>query len=82
MDFLLRVVAYIVQCLLWIKVAASPTVAGAIFGVILEFYGLKYGISIFGFLGFVVGGFCAEYIRRTIGLAEFFGRLISLNSNQ
>lgn len=73
--------ALLVEILLWLTVAASPTAAGLGIGFILS---LQAGGESFlpmvvaGLVGFVIGGMWAERVRRTIGLATFLGRLIGM----
>ena len=77
----MKFIAFIVQSLLWLTIAASPTVAGLIIGFILSLQaGDSYYLSVLlcGFIGFIIGGFWAERIRKTMGLSAFLGRLIGM----
>ena len=77
MNFL----AFIAQSLLWLAVAASPTLVGVIIGFILsmqasDLYNLT--VPLCGGAGFILGGLWAERIRKTIGLSAFLGRLTGM----
>ncbi|AZQ82694.1 hypothetical protein EKO29_00615 [Colwellia sp. Arc7-635] len=77
----MKFLAFIAQSLLWLAVAASPTIAGLIIGFIIsmqagELYSLT--VPLCGFVGFIIGGLWAERVRKTIGLSTFFGRLIGM----
>jgi hypothetical protein len=85
----MKFTAFIAQSLLWLTVAASPTLIGTIIGVLLsmqagDLYSLR--VPLCGFIGFVIGGLWAERIRKTIGLSTFLGKLIGMrelnNSNK
>lgn len=76
----MKIVALFVQTLLWLSVAFSPTLLGAIIGVVLKF-NLSDQLSdialpVCTLVGFIVGGLWAERIRKTIGLSAFLGRLV------
>ena len=73
--------ALLVQSLLWLTVAASPTLVGIIIGFLLgmqagELYSLR--VPLCGVIGFIIGGIWAERIRTTTGLSTFLGRLIGM----
>ncbi|WOT05824.1 hypothetical protein [Shewanella youngdeokensis] len=76
----MKIVALFVQSLLWLSVAFSPTLLGLIVGVFVKFNfsGQLSDLAIptFTLIGFILGGFWAENIRKTIGLSAFLGRLI------
>ena len=75
----MKFIEYLVQGLLWLLVALSPTLAGVILGFIISFQaGDIYSstVPLVGLIGFVVGAIWAERVRKTIGLATFFGRLL------
>ena len=81
----MRFTALIVQSLLWLTIAASPTIIGIAFGFFLsmqagDFYSLR--VPICGFIGFAVGGFWAENIRNTIGLSAFLSRLTGMSESR
>ncbi|MCJ8294624.1 MAG: hypothetical protein MJK15_09475 [Colwellia sp.] len=85
----MKFLAYMAQSLLWLTVAASPTLIGVVIGVLLsmqagDLYSLR--VPFCGFIGFVIGGLWAERIRKTIGLDTFLGKLIGMpelnNSNK
>ena len=74
----MKFIAFIAQSLLWLAIAASPTLVGIIVGFLLsmqagDLYSLI--VPLCGFVGFLIGGFWAERIRNTIGLSAFLGRL-------
>jgi multisubunit Na+/H+ antiporter MnhE subunit len=77
----MKFLAFLAQLLLWLAVAASPTIVGLIIGFVLsmqagDLYNLTVPLS--GIAGFIIGGLWAERIRKTIGLPAFFGRLIGM----
>lgn len=75
----MKFIEYLVQGLLWLLVALSPTLAGVILGFIISFQaGDIYSstVPLVGLIGFVVGATWAERVRKTIGLTTFFGRLL------
>jgi len=77
----MKYIAFIAQSLLWLTVAASPTLAGVIVGFILSMQaGDLYSLTVplCGFVGFIIGGLWAERIRKTIGLSAFLGKLIGM----
>ncbi|QBG36489.1 hypothetical protein [Litorilituus sediminis] len=74
--------ALFVQALLWLTVAASPTLIGVIIGFLLglqagELYSLR--VPMCAAIGFIIGGLWAERIRKTTGLSTFLGRLIAMS---
>ena len=75
----MKIIALLVQALLWGSIAFSPTLVGVAIGIILKFSfaGLvsKLALPVCIAIGFIVGGIWAERIRKTIGLSMFFGRL-------
>jgi len=77
----MKFIAFIAQSLLWLAIAASPTIVGLIVGFILSMQaGDLYSLTVplCGAVGFIIGGLWAERIRKTIGLSAFFGRLIGM----
>ncbi|TWX67751.1 hypothetical protein ESZ36_10545 [Colwellia demingiae] len=77
----MKFLALMAQSLLWLTVAASPTLAGLILGFILSMQaGDLYSLTVplCGFVGFMIGGLWAERIRKTIGLSSFLGRLMGM----
>jgi hypothetical protein len=77
----MKFIACIAQSLLWLTVAASPTIAGLIVGFILSMQaGDVYILTVplCALVGFIIGGIWAERIRKTIGLSAFLGRLIGM----
>ena len=77
----MKFTAFIVQSLLWLTIAASPTLVGLIIGFILSLQaGDLYSLTVplCGFIGFIFGGFWAERIRNKMGLSAFLGRLIGM----
>ncbi|RTR40911.1 hypothetical protein EKG38_03065 [Shewanella canadensis] len=74
----MRFVALFVQSLLWLSIACSPTLIGAFIGIMIslqsgEVYSLN--VPIWAAVGFLIGAYWAEHVRKTIGLSVFFGRL-------
>lgn len=81
----MKFTALIVQSLLWLAVAASPTVIGILIGFLLSIQaGDLYSLRVLfcGLIGFIIGGFWAERIRNTIGLPTFFGRLTGMSGSR
>lgn len=77
----MKFIAFTVQLLLWLAIAASPTIAGVIIGFILSMQaGDSYSllVPLCGFIGFIIGGLWTERIRKTIGLSAFLGRLTGM----
>jgi len=77
----MKFLALMAQSLLWLTVAASPTLAGLILGFILSMQAVDlYSLTVplCGFIGFMIGGLWAERIRKTIGLSSFLGRLMGM----
>lgn len=75
----MKFTAYLVQTLLWLSVAISPTIIGAIVGffVSLSLGSLdSWSLPICTVIGFIFGAIWAENIRQTIGLSAFLGKLI------
>jgi len=75
----MRFIAFFVQSLLWLSIACSPTLIGAFIGVMIslqsgEIYSLN--VPLWAAVGFLIGAYWAEHVRKTIGLSVFFGRLI------
>jgi hypothetical protein len=64
-----------IQILLWLRIAISPTLIGAIIGLIICGYIGKLNIDIILFfvgLGFICGAFWAERVRKNPGLGMYF----------
>ncbi|WP_448550170.1 hypothetical protein [Thalassotalea fusca] len=81
----MKFIALMVQLLLWLAVAASPTLVGVIIGFIISMQaGDLYNLAVplCGLAGFVVGALWAERIRKTMGLPAFFGRLFRMSELQ
>jgi len=75
----MRLVACFVQSLLWLSIACSPTLIGAFIGVMLSLQsGDVYSLNVplWAAVGFLIGAYSAEHVRKTIGLSHFFGRLL------
>ncbi len=77
----MKFLALLVQSLLWLSVAVSPTLIGIIIGVLLsmqagDLYTLR--VPVCGIIGFVIGALWAERIRKTIGLSTFLGKLTGM----
>lgn len=80
LEGMIQFLGIIIHALLWIKVAASPTIAGLVIGFILGGGSPNHlAVLVFGTIGFIAGGLWAERIRKTVGLPAFFGRLISIH---
>ena len=63
------------QTYLWLRIAISPTLFGAILGLIICGFLGNLNVVILSVptvLGFVVGAFWAERVRKTTGLGMFF----------
>lgn len=74
--------AFIAQSLLWLSIAASPTLAGLIVGFLLSSQdgdSQSIIIPLWTIIGFIIGAFWAERIRRTVGLSTFLGRLTGMS---
>ncbi|MGF1757668.1 hypothetical protein L4D76_06935 [Photobacterium sagamiensis] len=75
---LLRVTAAFIHLLLWLGVAISPALVGAAIAVIsciiLDDMNMVLIAALMG-TGLVIGIVCAEKIRTTMGLVNFWGRL-------
>ncbi|GLP95131.1 hypothetical protein [Paraferrimonas sedimenticola] len=75
----MKPIAFFVQALLWMSVACSPILVSFVIAVWAVYVGLVsspmsgLGILLFGAL---VGVVWAERIRKTIGLSQFWGRLL------
>ena len=77
----MKFIAFIGQSLLWLTIAASPTLIGIIIGFIISMQaGDLYSLTVplCGVVGFIFGGLWAERIRNTIGLSAFLGRLMGM----
>jgi len=74
----MKLFAFVAQSLLWLVIAASPTLVGLIAGFILSSQAgdlYNFAVPICGIIGFIFGGMWAEHIRKTIGLSAFLGRI-------
>ncbi|GIU19207.1 MULTISPECIES: hypothetical protein [Shewanella] len=74
----MRLVSLFVYSLQWLAIAASPTLLGLFVGVVLSLQSGQLNsltVIAWGAVGFIIGGFWAERIRKQTGLSEFFGRL-------
>ena len=74
----MRFVSLFVYSLQWLAIAASPTLLGLFLGAALSLQSGGFNsltIVAWGMVGFIIGGFWAERIRKHTGLSEFFGRL-------
>ena len=76
----MKFTSYFVQILLWLSIAASPTLTGALIGL---FINQSLGdinalaLPLCSFIGFIIGAFWAENIRKTTGLSNFLGMLMN-----
>ncbi|ACJ27411.1 hypothetical protein swp_0588 [Shewanella piezotolerans WP3] len=74
----MRLVSLFVFSLQWLAIAASPTLLGLFVGVVLSLQSGQLNaltVVAWGAVGFIIGGFWAERIRKQTGLSEFLGRL-------
>ncbi|QYK01870.1 hypothetical protein [Shewanella psychrotolerans] len=74
----MRLVSLLVYSLQWLAIAASPTLLGLFVGAALSLQSGQFNsltIIAWGVVGFIIGGFWAERIRKRVGISEFFGRL-------
>lgn len=74
----MKFVSLFVFFLQWLAIAASPTLLGLFVGAMLSLQSGQFNsltIIAWGTVGFIIGGFWAERIRKQTGLSEFFGRL-------
>lgn len=74
-----RVMELFIQTLLWLQIALSPCLVGALLGFafcVVQDEITAEPILILAGIGFVVGAIWAEYIRRTRGLLAFSARLV------
>ncbi|WP_041421551.1 hypothetical protein [Shewanella sediminis] len=81
----MRFVAFFVQSLLWLSIACSPTLIGAFIGVMISLQsGEVYSqyVPLWAAVGFLIGAYWAEHVRKTIGLSHFFGRLLGARDTQ
>ena len=68
-----------IHAIFWLQIAASPTIGGIVLGLILSGGNPKhFSVPLCGMIGFFLGSFWAERVRKTVGLSAFFGRLIAL----
>lgn len=75
----MRLVSLFVFSLQWLAIAASPTLLGLFVGVVLSLQSGQLNaltVVAWGAVGFIIGGFWAERIRKQTGLSEFLGRLV------
>ncbi len=74
----MRLISLFVYSLQWLAVAASPTLLGLFVGGMISLQSGQFNsltIIAWGAVGFIIGGFWADSIRKQIGLSHFFGRL-------
>lgn len=72
----MRLVSLFVFALQWLSIAASPTLLGLLVALSLSSGQLNpLTIVAWGAVGFIIGAFWAEHIRKRVGLSEFLGRL-------
>ncbi|MCL1077073.1 hypothetical protein D5R81_14690 [Parashewanella spongiae] len=74
----MKLVEKFVALLLWLGISASPTLIGILLGGVVGLSNglLEMSILVCGGVGFFIGGLWAEKVRRSTGLAHFWGRLI------
>ncbi|MGB0893857.1 MAG: hypothetical protein ACPGUD_05565 [Parashewanella sp.] len=75
---MIKLTEIIIHGFLWLGVAISPTIFGVIMGVFIGFSNgmLETAVMVCATLGFGYGALWAEKVRRTIGLLNFWSRLI------
>ncbi|MEJ2765651.1 hypothetical protein VV869_16990 [Photobacterium sp. MCCC 1A19761] len=76
---MIKFYAALVHVLLWLKVAVSPMCGGLFLAGLICIARDQISlllIASMGGLGFVIGAFWAERIRKNMGLITFHGRLI------
>lgn len=81
----MKIISLFVHALQWLAVAASPTLIGVFIGIMLSLQSEQLNPSIilsWAVVGFLIGGFWAEKVRKTVGLSAFFGRLSGANDTQ
>jgi len=75
----MSLVAAFVQLCLWLSIALSPTLLGAILASIISYQLGEFSPGYLAFgcvVGGIIGTLWAERIRRTVGLSQFLGRLL------
>ncbi|MCL1067350.1 hypothetical protein L2735_11090 [Shewanella olleyana] len=80
----MKFVAQFVHCLLWLSVAMSPTLLFTIIGLVLVYSSEgqmgEFTVPVMTLIGFVLGAMWAERVRKTVGLSNFFGRLVGMRN--
>lgn len=82
LEDILILTGYFIHALLWLQIAAAPTVGGLALGWLVSGGSPNHPTTFAcGCLGVVLGVFWAEHIRKTVGLSGFFGRVIAQSQN-
>ncbi|GIU49509.1 hypothetical protein [Shewanella sp. KT0246] len=80
----MKFVAQFVHLLLWLSVAMSPTLFFTMLGLILVYSSEgqmgEFTVPMMALVGFVLGAIWAERVRKTVGLSNFFGRLVGMRN--
>ncbi|WP_394133056.1 hypothetical protein [Shewanella maritima] len=76
----MKVFGILIQVMLWLAVAFSPTLIGVFIGFFVHVNSSgsigEFALPSFALLGFLAGGLWAERIRKHVGLSEFMGHLV------
>ena len=76
----MKYISFFVHASLWLRVAASPTLAGLTIGFLTTKGDTsQFAFLLCGVLGFAVGSYWAESVRKSVGLSVFLGRTISMS---
>ncbi|MGS0681005.1 hypothetical protein [Shewanella sp. 0m-4] len=74
----MKFIGWLVHSLQWLAVALSPTLLGTFIGIAISLQSGQlnaYMLALWAAIGFLIGAFWAEHVRKTVGLSLFFGRL-------
>ncbi len=78
----MKFISLLVYTLQWLAVALSPTLVGIFIGIAISLQSEHLSpliILSWATVGFIIGSFWAENIRKKMGLSTFFGRLSGAN---
>ncbi|QFU24282.1 hypothetical protein FM038_020430 [Shewanella eurypsychrophilus] len=81
----MKFIGLFIYALQWLAVALSPTLIGVFIGIAISLQSEQLSPSVilsWTAVGFLIGGFWAEKIRKTVGLSAFFGRLAGANDTR
>ncbi|WP_133406050.1 hypothetical protein [Parashewanella tropica] len=80
----MQYVAVFITVVLWFGIVISPTLIGAILGVLLgQGSGfIELGVTLGASVGFIVGISWSEKIRNTTGLINFWSSLVSARDSK